>query len=452
MYKWVFFALLLALTPALITLLRDRRHLPKAGFALGALPFFLNLHLYSAPYAWLAWPGPAKGIEVSVSDAIALAIIVVTPRVRIPSTLKVAAGIYFAGLLISTALAVQVVPAIFYVWQIFRVMLMCVAVARATAISTEFATGLAAGTAVAALIQAALAIEEMLRGASQAGGSIGHQNTLGLMSHFAVMPAFALLLAGRNKIFALATIASGGIIVLAGASRASMGLFAIGLIITLIFSMKQFPSGRKTTLGIAAVAALALTAPAMMWAIDRRESVNALDSSDDQRVAMVQAAKLMFADHPFGVGANQYVVVANVGGYSQRAGVSWSYYVRSAPVHNSYYLTLAETGVIGMIGYAAMLLSFLRLGLQALRRRAVANVDLVPGFLSSLIVAAAHSAFEWTALSYQVESLVATSVGACVGILRATPSEERLANQAARQPTRSFDPKDFGEGGTFAIK
>ena len=83
---------------------------------------------------------------------------------------------------------------------------------------------------------------------------------------------------------------------------------------------------------------------------------------------MVRAARMIIADHPFGVGPNQYLVVANIGGYSSRAGVAWNYANRSAPVHNSYYFITAELGFLGLIGMITILLSMIWTGLRALKR------------------------------------------------------------------------------------
>ena len=60
-----------------------------------------------------------------------------------------------------------------------------------------------------------------------------------------------------------------------------------------------------------------------MWAMSRRTETK-IASSDTERTAMKQAAKMIIADHPIGLGANQYVVVTNTGGYSARAGVAWN--------------------------------------------------------------------------------------------------------------------------------
>jgi len=61
-----------------------------------------------------------------------------------------------------------------------------------------------------------------------------------------------------------------------------------------------------------------------------------------------KAAASMPDDHPFGVGANNYVTIVNIQGYSRRAGVEWGGGGNlTAPVHNAYLLMRAETGWLG---------------------------------------------------------------------------------------------------------
>jgi len=98
-----------------------------------------------------------------------------------------------------------------------------------------------------------------------------------------------------------------------------------------------------------AALALALVSPLMLQAYNNRMGQQAAAARasggvvGDERALFEAAAKAMFADHPMGVGANQYVVVASTQGYSERAGVPWNWTSRSANVHNTYLLVAAET-------------------------------------------------------------------------------------------------------------
>jgi O-antigen ligase len=132
---------------------------------------------------------------------------------------------------------------------------------------------------------------------------------------------------------------------------------------------------------------------------------------------MTAAARMIIADHPLGVGANQYVIVANLGGYSERAGVAWNFANRSAPVHNSYLLVWAEMGLIGLMGLLTMMVSIVSFGLKETRRLAGdERSELMIGLLATLIVSGAHLAFEWLFLTNYVHYLLAMSAGALVGI------------------------------------
>ena len=132
---------------------------------------------------------------------------------------------------------------------------------------------------------------------------------------------------------------------------------------------------------------------------------------------MTSAARMIIVDHPLGVGPNQYLMVANLGGYSERAGVAWNYANRSAPVHNSYLLVWAELGIVGLIGLLTILISTVALGWKAMRRLAwEERSELMIGLLAAVIVASAHIAFEWLFITNYVHYLLAMSMGALVGI------------------------------------
>ena len=147
---------------------------------------------------------------------------------------------------------------------------------------------------------------------------------------------------------------------------------------------------------------------------------------------MTTAARMIIADHPLGVGPNQYLIVANLGGYSERAGVAWNYANRSAPVHNSYLLVWAELGLIGLIGLITMLASTIIVGLSAMRRLAWdERSELMIGLIATLIVVSAHIAFEWLIVTNYVHYLLAMSMGALVGIIATL--RQRSGWHAARQ-------------------
>lgn len=435
--KWIVLGGLLALIPVLTVLLRSQpKFIVHACYFMGLLVFFFDPYLNIGPVTW-DWPGVVKGIEITIVDVIALSIILATRSVRTPLGLKIGLGIYILALVLSSLMAEMKSPAIFYVWQFGRAVVVFLAVARATAAQEGAPFALIAGLGTATVIEALVAAKQYVGGDPAAGGTLGHRNILGLTSHFAVMPAFALLLAGRRDLPAMVVLVAGAVIALTGGGRATIGLFGIGVVITTILSIRHKLTGRKSMMAGLAVLLLVLSAPAMMWAVGRR-SVEARISSDEERTAMTSAARMIIADHPLGVGPNHYLMVANLGGYSERAGVAWNFANRSAPVHNSYLLVWAELGIIGLIGLAVMLISTVLVGLRGMRRLVWdERSELLIGLVATLIVASAHIAFEWLVITNYVHYLLAMSMGALVGIT--ATSRERSGSRPVRQKVLTSD-------------
>lgn len=416
--KWIFLASLLVFIPVFTTLLRgDPRYRLYAAFLIGALPFFLAPNLNVAPYGWPAWPGPVKGIEVSLLDAVALAVLFSTHKVPIPFSLKVSFGIIVVALIVSSSSGYQLVPAIFFAWQLLRVALVFVAVARLCAAVPQAPIAVTMGLGVALIYEALLATYQHFTGDARPGGTLGHANFLGLASDFVVFPTLALLLAGRRVILPALVVAAGLVIAVVGGSRATLGLFAIGSLLTIILSLRHRRSPKKVAFVGAATVMLLIAAPAMLWGVSQRSSADKI-SSDKDRSAMKLAATMMITDHPLGVGADQYVIVANTGGYSARAGVPWNFADRSAPVHDAYYLVAAELGVLGLFGLLALLMSFVVTGLRSgSRLSGEENSELIPGLVAALILVAVHISFEWVFMTFVPQYLLAISAGTLVALV-----------------------------------
>jgi O-antigen ligase len=201
-----------------------------------------------------------------------------------------------------------------------------------------------------------------------------------------------------------------------GGSRATLGLLPIGVVLTILLSIRQKGTSRKYAFAGALLLLLLVAAPVMIWSVNQR-SDEARASSDADRAAMKAAATMIIADHPFGVGANQYVVVANTGGYSARAGVAWNEDNRAAPVHDTYYLITAEMGFLGLIGLIALLGSFIVLGLRMLRRRLPDEIiGLAPGLAAAMIIVSVHISFEFVFMDFTLHYLFAMVGGMLVAI------------------------------------
>jgi O-antigen ligase len=125
----------------------------------------------------------------------------------------------------------------------------------------------------------------------------------------------------------------------------------------------------------------------------------------------------MWSDHPMGVGANQYVVIANTGGYSQRAGVIWTSASRGTNVHNTYLLIGAETGYFGLSTYLILLLSGIFTAMRsAWTRPRTPDGEISLGAAVVFIVVAMHCFYEWVFVDWVIQYLFAIVLGITAGI------------------------------------
>jgi hypothetical protein len=432
--KWVFLFGILLLAPCLTALFRAKpSYIVPGCFLLGASIFILAPGFWTAIEAWPAWPGYAKGLEITIVDPVSIALILSTKPVRIPWSIKIPFGLLCLGLIVSTFAASQVMPSFFYIWELFRTVLMFLAIARVAANVKGAPVALIAGLGVGFIYEAGLALSQYASGTARPGGNLGHSNFLGMASHFVVFPAVALLLGTRRFFWPSVVVFAGLIASVVGESRATMGLLFAGVLLTVLFSLVHKSTSRKTAFGGAAALIMLIALPVMTWSASQRPQ-EALESSDLQREAMKRAAAMILADHPFGVGADQYVIVANVGGYSQRAGVAWNEDTRAAPVHNTYYLVAAEFGFIGLLGFLATLASFIMLGFRLVRRKLPDEmIELVPGLLVAVLAVSVHMYFEWIFMTFLPHYLFAIAGGLMVAIAART----RAGAAAKESPSRN---------------
>jgi O-antigen ligase len=147
--------------------------------------------------------------------------------------------------------------------------------------------------------------------------------------------------------------------------------------------------------GLGLLALLAAT-PVALSSLQKRFETAPLSTDYDERAAFARAARMAIADHPMGVGSNQYVVAANIQGYSDRAGVVWNSGSRSANVHNTYLLVWAETGFMGLVAFITLMLMPIMIALRgAWRNRKDPRSDLTLGLGIGLAVVSIHSLYEW---------------------------------------------------------
>lgn len=440
--KWVALALILLSVPLITSLLKSNsRATPFLWGLLGFLPFVLGpWHLYIAPYSTAMWPGFVKGWEVSLLDAIAVAVILSSKDRWYKQALVIPFLAYIFVTLLSVYQADFPKMALSYIIQLLRAFLLFLAVSRVV-VTDRGEKAVITGLVVGISVQAGYAIWAWVGGALQTGGSLGHQNLLGFVSHLVLMPAFALFLSGRWQRIALVGILSGLVAVILTASRATIAFSAMGLALTLLLSMSLRFTSRKAMLGMVGLIVLAASYPLARATLERRFEVqkSTFFTEDKEREAFERAAHAMLDNYPLGVGPNHYVVIANTEGYSARAGVAWRTQSRATSVHNSYLLVAVESGYLGLIALLAFLFSSIwRAFSGAWRFRKQSGSEVMIGLGCGILAMAVHGLFEWMFVAFPTQYLFAVSLGLIAGLqtrfIRAT-SRGRQTGNALSNPT-----------------
>ena len=435
--KWAVLVVFFLLVPVLVSALRSRPvSRPIIWGALGFLPLVVDgLNLDVAPVSWAQWTGYIKGIEVTLVDVVALAIVISRPRIRghLPF---VGLWLLFAFTSFLSVFQSQLpTAALFAVWQALRITLIFLA-AASICDDEQGPRILLTGMSLGLALNAGFSIFERATGTIQAAGLYSHQNMLGMVSHFIAFPAAALLLAGVRWRALLLGVGAAITVAILSASRGTIGLAGAGYITLLGLSLVRYATPRKWKIaGIGAVA-MAIAAPLAISSLTLRfDNTEQTAQAYDERAAFEQAAKAMINDHPMGQGANQYVLATNTKGYSDVGGVGYAAGSRSTNVHHSYLLVTAEQGYLGLVAFIALLAwPMLRAYHAAFATRRSTYGELLLGCAMSISVVMLHVFYEWVFVTYEVQTLFALTVGIIAGLLR------KNARPAARVRTRPTAP------------
>lgn len=420
--KWVALILVFAIIAPLSGWLRRNSHVaPKFWILLGFLPFAPFFHSYMALISW-QWVGYVKGAEFSILDILAITIYFSLAKSRSPLPFRFSIAFYFIAVCASALQAEFPTAALFYPWQLARIFFYYAVVARGVAADPRFAPAVLNGMALGICFQAAAAIWQRFGlGLLQAGGTIGHQNLLGLVSHFIVFPFFALLLAGRSGWLPAVVVLSGAIVEVLTTSRATLGLAGMGYGAVFVLSAVREWTPKKARVLVVGVALLSVLGPLAVWSFEHRFAADGSSSSSeddyDEREAYKRSAMMMLEDHPLGVGANHYTVIGNIKGYSLKAGVANTYSSLAGNVHNIYYLIAAETGYPGLIAFVALLVHTLIVSFRCgWLYRGDERGDLLLGLGVGLLIVYIHSYFEWIFITFSAQYIFALELGLVAGL------------------------------------
>lgn len=378
-----------------------------------------------AVVSWPGFPGHTKGFEIAIVDFLMMAMLLSlnSARQKSPIPFKLPMLLYFASICLSAVISDTPTAALFYVWQLLRMYLFFFVVARCCADDAHALPSLMKGLAIGLLVQCGFVLYQKFGlGYVQTVGTFSHQNLLGLVSNLVVLTVLAAVLARPSSYILLSVPLAGLIIAAFSASRATQGLIVLGFVLVYGGSILFAYTSRKLRFGLMGLVVAVAFVPVALGALDNRLASKGLSDFDigyDERGAYKEAASLMVSDYPLGVGANQFVLVANVQGYYDRAGVAAVAGSRAGTVHNIYWLTLAEAGYLGLamflILHAAAIIKAFRL---TWRYRKKDDSNYVFGAGVALLITCLHSNFEWVTIvavpQYFIAALLAIIAGMSV--------------------------------------
>jgi O-antigen ligase len=448
--KWLVLLFSIAAVPLITAWIRAYPHTaPTVWMFFGLAPFALTFPQFKMAIItedyWLGfvWPGFVHGIEVTGVDFLALAIYLALPRAGPSAPFRLSMAFYFMTVLLSAFQARYPMTVIFYLWQLARMFLVYAVVAKASA-EARFLPALLNGMAVGLCLEACLVIwQKFGLGMLQPPGTFVSQNLLGVISHFVVFPFAALLLAGHRRWSSAAAPIAGAIIAALGGSRATIGLAVIGYAALFILSGLPRWTPRKALIGLIGVIVIAALAPIAISTINQR-FVTVSTVGVDERAQFISAAADILAKNPMGIGANNFGFIANTEGYMTRAGIVQQQVDVYPIVHNIYWLTVAETGYLGLFAFVLLLVRPLLVAFRCgWRNQRISQGELLLGLGTALLVVYIHSYFEWIYFTYQAQYFFAMEVGMVAGLaqqlgywrLTNNPNKRRFGSTIAR---RSF--------------
>lgn len=431
-------AVLIALAgvlPLSLLLRANRRIEDCAWIAIGFLPFLLPAvqQVDIALISGEGWIGYVHGMELSVIDFLALALLLSLPKERSVVSYHLPLAFYMCALLLATFQAAHPLVSFFHVFQFARVYLLVVVVVRGCAqerVPILLMKGLALGLA----LQLFAVIYQLAKGGYvQPPGTFAHQNTLGMVIHFIALPHFAMFLAGARGLQFLLVPPASLLVAALTASRAALGFCLAGLGLTYLLSLLRGLSTRKIATGALSLLVLAVVIPIAVSSFERRFAATPLTEYEyDERAAFNRAAGMIISDHPWGIGSNHYVHMAKNFGYSLRAGVVDVEGNLNNIVHNAYLLAAVETGYVGLVAFMVLLFYPLVAAYRfSILARSMPAGDLLLGIGTALLMVSMHSIYEYIFFGKDVQYIFAIAIGTVFGVATRVALRSRSRSQPA---------------------
>jgi O-antigen ligase len=362
--------------------------------AVGLLPFAGLAALTMNPISYEAYRGDSRGLEVTLVDAAVAVLLFALPPARHPSPHRALRAAY--GMVVAGSLLVAPMPhlALFGLWKLLRMYLVVTVMARAFE-DPRMGPAYLRGVAIGALYALGHALHQRYGlHVHQVAATFPHQNSLGMALNLVAPVIAAIALAGRGGALAWVALGACAVSMVLTLSRGSIVVFAASTALVLAVSLARGVSKRKLAVAAAGVATTVLVFGKSLGTVVQRFET-APETSAASRESFERAARLMLADHPFGVGMNQFSHVLEHGGYALRAGVA-SRGDLGGLVHNAYWLTASELGWAGIASWMALLAAPLVVAIRgAWKGRSDVRGDVLLGCAIGLAATYAQSTLEW---------------------------------------------------------
>jgi O-antigen ligase len=195
-------------------------------------------------------------------------------------------------------------------------------------------------------------------------------------------------------------------------TRASWAGTVLGLaiLIVLLGRRRQLRWGPVFAIGIAVVAAAVVLLPTMSARLTQDYGANAQAAAWDERWGLMRIAFNMIVHHPVtGVGAGAY-------NYTYKPYIPAGVHQWIAAVHNEFLLRAAETGLIGLIAFVALMVAAFRIGARLLRSPRPQFVTVGAGWIAAMCSLIWQMSWvPWTGFTYNAMLWFAIGLmdGAC---------------------------------------
>ncbi len=324
-----------------------------------------------------SYRGPDRGFEVTLTDLLALALFLVL-LARHLTGLKVwprfTGAVLLFGLtaLVGTALAPEPLLAGFTLFKFARLFFVYWVLVNVLRAGVPFRTVVGALTALGVFFLLVALKQKYLDGIYRIPGPFDHSNTIPLYLNLVAPLVLMASLVERYLPLWRAALGVGAALgmtfaVVATGSRAGLALNGLAVLTVLAFAAWKARSLRVLAVSLGVLVALAVGgAMAADSIIDRLQ--RAPPASEEARREFNVAASRMAADHPFGVGLNNFSHVLDTRESYRSHFRVMANEKHSGVAHHIYLLTAAELGYVGLAAFVWLIVRFwwfaLRRGLR----------------------------------------------------------------------------------------